>query len=154
MKHKVALNEHVIDIASPPSRLYPEIVKWGEGEWWPQGSFMKFVNLSGRREEGAVYLMKVCLPFGPGWYARITELKEDESVRRDFIDGMFAGYEVVSIEDAPGGSRLCYRMHYRVKGFFNRIIWSLIAQRLHNRNIRRILRALKNYLENEVEGNI
>lgn len=86
------------------------------------------------------------MPFGPSWNATVTKLT-DSSITRVFSDGMFEGGETVSVIRREGAVEVVYEMCYRIKGIFNRLMWRLIFNKLHDQNIEMILRNLKIYLE-------
>lgn len=141
------VNKHSIGIEADKNEIFKEIVLWGESAWWPKDSNMKFVNESGQAvSEGTDYSMKI-IPFGPSWRARVTKLEKDYSIRRDFLDGMFTGFETVSILEKGKGSEVVYEMFYRVNNIVNKILWPLALERIHNSNINKILVNLKNHLE-------
>ncbi|UCD15628.1 MAG: SRPBCC family protein [Candidatus Omnitrophota bacterium] len=141
------INQHVIEINAPKERVFKEIVLWGESIWWPKDSLMKFINLNEEIDVGTVYLQKVNLTFGPRWQAKITDIKDLCSVRRDFLDGMFCGYEVVEVRSDSRVCRVTYKMHYSLKGIFNKVMWRAAFEKLHNKNIKNILESLKEHLE-------
>ncbi|MFH1692266.1 MAG: hypothetical protein ABIC68_06875 [Candidatus Omnitrophota bacterium] len=141
------VNKHSIIVASSPSEAFVEIVRWGEASWWPKASLMSFKRQTqGEIREGTVYRQKVMLPFAPSWNAEVKKLT-DSSITRMFFDGMFEGCETVGMAARADGLEIVYEMHYRLKGVFNRLMWSLIFNKLHDQNIEMILRNLKEYLE-------
>lgn len=141
------INEHRIEIQASAKDVFGEVVLWGESKWWPKDSLMEFINLKPEIDVGTVYCQKVKLPFAPKWHVKITEIKELTHIRRDFLDGMFSGYESVGITPQGEYCRVTYKMDYTVRGFFNRVMWKTIFEKLHNQNITHILAHLKKYLE-------
>jgi len=148
-------NSHSTSIAingNLQEAVFRQIVLWGEAAWWPKHSLMKFMNLSheGRVQEGTVYLQKISFPFGPQWHSRVEELHTPVSVTRIFLDGILKGYERVSIVE-HGGQRIvvAYYMDATVS-WFNYLVWQALFKLLHDYNLRRILRALKEYMETYV----
>jgi len=141
------VNEHRITIEAPASKVFKEIVIWGESSWWPKRSFMKFTNLSSKIELGTIYLQKVLLPFAPCWHAQIVALEEPKYIKRAFLDGIFNGFEVVELAQDSGSCEVVYRMKYHLRGTVSTFMWKLIFRRLHNKNIVTILKNLKQYLE-------
>lgn len=149
----VKVNKHSIMIACQPQMAFEEIVCWGESFWWPKKSLMCFKRLTqGEVREGTVYRQRVLLPFGPSWKAKVVRLT-GSGITRAFSDGMFEGDETVSIAARADGLEVLYEMRYCLHGVFNRLMWRLIFNKLHDRNIEMILRNLKEYLErNRVRG--
>lgn len=136
-------------IASSPQEIFEELLIWGEANWWPKKSLMRFINLSGARKQSTVYLQKTKLPFGPAWHTR-NEIVDSQNLRlkRIFLDGMFDGFEELSVERLKdNASKAIYAFNYRIKGLINKIMWNLIFKRLHIKNIDLILSSLKRYLE-------
>ena len=136
-------------IVSSPQSIFEELLTWGESSWWPKKSLMQFKNLSGKREKSSVYLQKVRLPFGPSWHTR-NEIIDPENLRikRVFLDGMFDGFEELSVEKLQDNAfKAVYKFSYRIKGLINKIMWSLLFKRLHTKNIVLILGSLKRHLE-------
>lgn len=142
-------NLHRITIRAEKEAVFHEVVVWGQASWWPKRSLMKFINLSGPIEKGTKYLQKVMLPCGPSWHVQITGLVSMSSIRRDFLDGMFQGFETVSVCEVKDGVEVCYNMNYEIQGRLNRILWRLIFEKLHDRNIEAVLNNLKEFLENK-----
>lgn len=143
----VKINRHSIVIASGPQEAFKEIVRWGESSWWPEKSLMCFKRQTqGEVQEGALYRQQVMLPFAPSWNAKVEKLT-DSSITRVFSDGMFDGHETVAMAARANGLEVVYEMCYQVKGVFNRLMWRMIFNKLHDQNIEMILRNLKEYLE-------
>ena len=129
--------------------LVKEIFCWGEAGWWPKRSLMRFE----RKTEGPVavgtrYVQKVMLPFAPQWEAEVDGLRPS-GISRKFLGNMFDGHEDVHCRRLPEGFCVEYAMSYEVKGFLNRILWSLVFRRLHDKNIEDILNHLKKHLESQ-----
>jgi len=147
-------NYHARVIAGKIEELFPEIVSWGEAEWWPKDSLMSFSRkVSGPVVEGTEYIQKVKLPFGPSWRTVVSEIKNNESITRKFKEGFFEGCETVSIKPlCCHNVKIEYEMLFRIKGLINRILWKVIFRRLHDRNIEYILDNLKAYAEKAPQG--
>lgn len=108
---------------------------------------MRFVRLTERPvQKGTRYRQEVLIPFAPVWDVEIENIT-DTSVTRRFLNGMFKGFETVSIAVLRGTVEINYRMHYEVQGFLNRLLWQLFFQKLHDNNIEMILASLKEFLE-------
>ena len=148
----MSVNETIVQevvIASNPQAIFEELLIWGEASWWPKEALMRFINLSGKREEATVYLQKTKLPFGPAWHTR-NEIIDNQNlrIRRIFLDGMFDGFEELIVERLQENVfKAIYIFNYQVKGLINKVMWSLIFKRLHIKNINLILNSLKRYLE-------
>lgn len=142
------INRHGIRIHCDAARLQKEIIAWGEGAWWPKGSRMRFLRLTdGPVQKGTRYRQEVLLPFAPRWDAEVESMT-DAGIRRRFLNGMFEGFETVGFAPAlAGGFDVAYEMHYRVRGFLNRLFWPAAFEKMHDANIELILKNLKEYLE-------
>jgi uncharacterized membrane protein len=142
-------NDHGILINAPVERVRPEVIRWGEAPWWPKRSLMRFIRSgSGPVVEGTRYRQEVLLPFAPSWDVEVTAVT-DSGITRRFLNGMFRGQETVSVAAQPQGSKVDYRMSYRVPGVLNGLLWRLVFRRLHDRNIEQILKNLKAFAEGQ-----
>lgn len=141
-------NRHQVTIeALDEPSLVKEIICWGEAAWWPKRSLMKFEReTQGPVVVGTRYTQKVMLPLAPQWQAEVDALRPC-GISRKFLGGMFDGYEEVNCRRLPKGFCVEYVMHYEVKGIVNKILWPLVFQRLHDKNIEDILDHLKKHLE-------
>jgi len=138
-----------ITIKAAPEIIFKELLIWGEGAWWPRRSLMKFVNLSGGADEKTLYLQKVKFPLGPSWHVR-NEVVDMANlyVKRVFLDGMFCGFEELSVSlEEEGCYRAIHSFCYEVKGLFNRLMWKILFKKLHKKNIDLIFKSLKKHLE-------
>ena len=140
-------NKHSILVHCLFQEAYPEIVLWGEASWWPKGSLMRFVRKdSGPVAMGTRYRQQVLLPFAPAWDVEVGGL-DAGSITRQLLNGMFSGSETISLEPAGPEIEIRYVMRYQINGVINKVMWPLVFERLHNRNIEEILSNLKKYLE-------
>jgi hypothetical protein len=129
--------------------IFKELVKWGESLWWPQGSLMSFKNLTQEIKEGTIYLQKVKLPFGPSWHTR-NEVIDDKNfyIKRVFLDGIFSqGYEEIYLKEENNLKKVIYTFSVSPHGVLNKILWRLVFRKLHIKNLKKILNALKIYKE-------
>ena len=150
IKTKEKLNHHFILIEAPCELVASEIISWGEALWWPKKSFMMFTRLTpGEIKLGTKYRQKVLLPLGPAWEAEITRLIPGKEIERTFLNGIFQGKETISLEQRYNGIKVDYLMRYQVVGILNKILWQLIFQKMHDRNIETILKALQEYMTNQ-----
>ncbi len=139
-------NHHFIFIEEPIGIVWPEVVLWGESTWWPKACQMKFRRLStGEIQVGTKFEMRVTAPFTKPWQAEVIRLIPDVVIERAFLDGMFIGKEYVLVEPRSNGTRVDYVMEFKLNGFLNQILWPIIFERLHNKNIQMILQALKEF---------
>jgi hypothetical protein len=142
------VNHHSIAIKAPAARVFRELLIWGESEWWPADSPMRYTRLTdGEVGVGTRYHQKVHVPFGPEWDVEVVSVSLDESVCRKFLNGMFKGIEKVCI--VPNG-RTCvahFIMDFEVSGAWNRLLWALVFRRKHDENIKKILNAMKGHIE-------
>ena len=140
-------NKHSIVVHCHSNEAYAQIILWGEAGWWPKNSLMRFLRSgTGQVSEGTCYRQEVLLPFAPSWDVEVEKIG-DKSITRRFLNGMFSGSETISVESAKDAVVISYVMNYKINGFFNKILWPLVFEHLHNRNIEEILFSLKSYLE-------
>ena len=150
---KKSLNHHFVLIEATEELIAPEIILWGEASWWPQRSTMKFIRLTqGEIKIGTRYQQKVLLPLGPHWEVEVSNMIPGKLVERTFLNGIFRGKETIIIEERYDGMKVDYRMEYEILVMFNKILWSLHFQKLHDKNIKMILKALKDYVEKKKDG--
>lgn len=137
-------------ISSRAELIFQELLSWGEAKWWPKSSLMRFVNLSGKVQEGTVYLQRVKLPFGPKWHTRNEAVDNDNFyIKRVFLDGLFDGFEelkILQLEEKK--CKVLYSFNFKVRGVVNRLMWKISFRQAHISNIDKILYSLKSYLEN------
>ena len=147
-KIKEKVNHHFILIEEVPLDVVgQEIILWGEASWWPKKSLMKFTRLTkGEISVGTRYDQKVLLPFAPKWNVEITKIIPGREIERTFLNGMFQGKESVQLEERYNGIKVSYSMHYQIQGWFNNMMWHLVFQKLHDKNINMILSALQDYI--------
>lgn len=147
---KPKLNHHFIFIEASADLIAPEIILWGEAQWWPKNSSMKFTRLTpGEIHVGTKYRQEVLLPLAPRWEVEVTRLVPGKAIERTFVNGMFKGKETVSLEERYNGTKVEYAMHYEIVGILNPILWQLFFQKLHDQNIERILKSLRDYVTSE-----
>lgn len=146
-------NKHSIFVHCHLEEAYAQIILWGEAGWWPKNSLMRFVRCKNPSVivRGTRYRQEVLLPFAPSWDVEVEKI-DDKSITRRFLNGMFAGRETVSLVSLKDGINVFYVMNYKINGLFNKIMWPLVFERLHNRNIEAILENLKKYLEEKEVG--
>lgn len=144
------INFHQMFIQASPQDVFPHIVSWGESSWWPPKSNMRVKRIKGDEiKAGTLLRYEVSPPFGPAWEVEVAEIKDNQFIKRTFLNGMFRGGEQISVRPENDGSKVEFLMEYEVPEKIDRFFWRLFAQRLHDKNIQLILRTLKNYLENE-----
>lgn len=148
MKNKEVIRQEIV-IASEPEGVFKELLVWGQSSWWPKGSLMKFINLTGKIDVDTMYLQKVKIPFGPKWNTRNKVVDKNRMyIKREFLNGMFEGFEELWV--IPSESGVCkasYSFNYKVRGVLNRIIWDSFFKQLHIKNIDSIFKSMKEYLE-------
>lgn len=151
---EVIIQDVLID--SRAELIFQELISWGEAKWWPKSSLMRFVNLSGKVQEGTVYLQIVRLPFGPKWHTRNEAVDNDNFyIKRVFLDGIFSGFEELKILQLE--EKKCkilysfnYSFNFKVRGVVNRLMWKIFFRQAHISNIDKILYFLKSYLEGKL----
>ena len=129
--------------------IFRELIRWGQAEWWPKRSLMNIENLDGPIDVGTRYRQQVKIPFGPHWCTvnKVID-KKNMYIRRDFLGGMFDGFEELSVvPDEDGNGDVAYTFAAEVKGGVNKFLWQKAAKKMHTENINIILKTLKEYLE-------
>ncbi len=147
-KTKEKVNHHFVLIEEVPLAMVgQEIILWGEASWWPKKSLMKFTRLTrGEIAVGTRYEQKVLLPFAPHWEVEVTKIIPGKEIERTFLNGMFQGNESVQLEERYNGIKVSYSMQFQIQGWFNNVMWYLVFQKLHDKNIIMILTALHDYI--------
>ena len=148
------LNHHFILVDAAKELVAPQAILWGEALWWPKNSSMKFTRLTpGDIRVGTRYRQEVLLPFAPSWEVEVTGLITDHEIERTFLNGIFKGKETVSVQECSNVTKVDYRLQYQLRGFINTILWPMVFARMHDQNIKMILKALQEYIMNkEVKG--
>jgi len=142
------INHHSIQVTAPADAIFRELLVWGESEWWPEDTPMRYTRLTGGDVGvGTRYHQKVHVPFGPEWDVEVVSVVEGESVTRKFLNGMFSGTEKVYITKAGANNEAHFHMDFEVVGAVNRLLWDKVFRGKHDENIVKILAALKGYLE-------
>jgi uncharacterized membrane protein len=144
------INHHSIIVKAPVREVFGEILLWGEAAWWPQESPMRYTRITPGEDikAGCRYRQKVHMPFGPEWDVEVISVTEGREVSRRFLNGMFEGVDRVYI--IPVDRESCevhFLMDFKVVGTINRIVWDLLFRAMHDKNIKRILLALKSHVE-------
>ncbi|MFA5060595.1 MAG: SRPBCC family protein [Candidatus Omnitrophota bacterium] len=147
-RSKLELNHHSIFISAPIDAVGAQIVLWGEASWWPKRCSMKFIPEDGGEiKVGKKFKQKVLFPSAPSWTVCVTRLILNREIERTFLDGIFSGKETVTTKNVAQGTQVDYVMDFKINGSFNQVLWRIIFRRLHDRNIKLILRSLKDFME-------
>ena len=143
------VNHHSVIIKASQEKIYKEVLYWGESDWWPKESPMRYTRLSGGSGAalGARFHQKVHVPFGPGWEVEVISATPHREVSWRFLQGMFTGVYRVYIIPDEDACELHFMMDYEIAGLFNRLVWRFISLGQHDRNIKLILNSLKDYVE-------
>lgn len=142
-------NHHSIFIQAPPAMVFPHIVLWGESSWWPPQSNMRVKRVKGDKiVKGTQLRYEISPPWGPAWDVEITAVEDNQAISRSFLNGMFRGWERISVRPEKDGSLVEFFMEYEIPKKIDRFFWRIIAGKLHDKNIELILRTLKDFLEN------
>ncbi len=149
--NKEKLNHHFVLVEAPEELVAQEILVWGEASWWPPRCQMRFRKLtSGEIEIGTLYEQKLNMAMVKPWSCRVTKLSPGKEIERTFLGGLLVGRENVSVESRYNGTKVDYNLYYQVPGLVDKIIWKIFFRRMHDKNIRMILAALKSHCEAKV----
>ncbi len=142
-------NKHEVVIDTKDRQeVFRQIVLWGEANWWPKNCLMKFIRLGNDKiQKGTMYRQKVLLPFAPSWLTFVTDIIENTSISRKYLEGLLSGQETVSIMPLNDKLKVEYNLNYKISGRINAILWRACFRAMHDKNIRLILNNLKSYLE-------
>jgi len=142
-------NSQVIEVATNDmARIFKEIVLWGEALWWPKQCMMKFIRLDEIPvQRGTRYMQKIQFPCAPSWTSVVTDIENNKSITRKFLDSFLDGYEQISITPKQDAVAVTYCLQYALRGRLYPVLWKLGLQGLHNRNITLILNSLKKHIE-------
>lgn len=141
-RHEIVINTY------DPKKVFDQIVLWGEASWWPKRCMMRFVRIgTSPIQKGTMYHQVVRLPWGPRWLSLVTEIIDNTSISRKYFESFIVGDEIVHIIALEHSIKVEYLLTYSIKGSFNRMLWRLCLERMHDHNIRLILHNLKNYIE-------
>jgi len=142
------INHHSIHIKATASEAFKQLVIWGESDWWPADTPMRYTRLTpGEVGVGTRYHQKVHVPFGPEWDVEVVSLSPDREVSRKFLNGMFTGFERVYIIPGRDACEVHFLMDFEVSGGKDGFLWKHLFRKKHDENIKKILLALKGYLE-------
>ena len=143
------VNHHSVIIRAPQEKIFREMLSWGESEWWPKESPMRYTRLMGGSGTvpGTRFRQKVHVPFGPGWEVEVISATPHREVSWQFIEGMFTGVYRVYIIPGEDVCELHFLMDYEIAGPINRMVWRFFSLGQHDRNIMLILNSLKDYAE-------
>jgi hypothetical protein len=144
------INSHAIIINADIEKVFQQALLWGEAEWWPKECLMRYTRINDEKGEGVIqvgsrYHQKVLLPFAPEWDVEIVSITPNKEVKRRFINGIFSGTDSVILEPVKDGIEVKALMDFEVNGYFNKLAWRYVFERMHNENVEKILRAMKGY---------
>jgi len=140
-------NRHSIFIEASAAEIFPQILLWGEANWWPEKSQMRFIKeTSGDINVGTRYIQKVLLPFAPQWEVEVDCIVSNQKVGRKFLNGIFNGREYVELEPTAIGTKVNYVMNFEINGSVHKVLWNLFFRKLHDRNLTMILSSLKDFI--------
>ena len=141
-RHEVIINTH------DQKKVFDQIVLWGEASWWPKRCMMRFIRIgTSPIQKGTMYHQVVTLPLGPRWLSLVTEIIDNTSIARKYFESFIEGDETVRMRALGRSMKVEYLLTYRITGSFNRMLWKLCLERVHDYNIKLILNNLKNYVE-------
>lgn len=140
------LNSHTVIINVDIEKVFKQALLWGEAEWWPKDSLMRYTRITdGDIQVGARYHQKVLLPFAPEWDVEVVSITPNKEVTRKFLNGIFSGTDSVILEPKKEGVEVKAVMDFDVNGYFNKLAWRFVFERMHDENLEKILKAMKGY---------
>ncbi|MEK6681313.1 MAG: hypothetical protein AABY79_05035 [Nitrospirota bacterium] len=168
------INSHTVIINVDIEKVFKQALLWGEAEWWPKDSLMRYKRINnspspyssprggeeikiipsplwgegkgeGVVQVGARYHQKVLLPFAPEWDVEVVSITPNKEVTRKFLNGIFSGTDSVILEPKKEGVEVKTVMDFDVNGYFNKLAWRFVFERMHDENLEKILKAMKGY---------
>ncbi len=103
------------------------------------------VGSEGVVQSGTRYHQKVLLPFAPEWDVEIVSITPNRELKRRFLNGIFSGTDSVILEPVKDGIEVKAVMDFDVNGYFNKLAWRFVFEKMHDENVEKILRAMKEY---------
>ncbi len=144
------INSHTVIINAYIDKIFKQALLWGEAEWWPKECLMRYTRITGGDiRVGTRYHQKVSLPFAPEWDVEIVSITQNREIKRRFLNGIFSGTDSVILEPVKGGIEVKAVMDFDVNGYFNKLAWRFIFKRMHDENLEKILKAMKEYFYKE-----
>ncbi|MBI5191432.1 MAG: hypothetical protein HZA22_12290 [Nitrospirae bacterium] len=143
---------HSIRVRASAKEIYPMLLEWGMGDWWPEGSRLRCVGFSQAREVvGTRYRCGISGLLGFSWDAEVVSSSAGREISRK-LSGALEGVERLYL--IPGRDT-CevhvlsdFRLGSGVKGF----IWNLALARAHESAVRDALAALRWRIEGTEDG--
>jgi len=145
------LNKHELFIETEDyKRIFDQLVLWGEAPWWPVNCLMRFRRIGNEPvRKGTMYHQQVRVPFGPRWLSVVSDIDDNRSISRKYLDSFIDGEEVARVITVNGGAKVEYELSYSIKGFFYQCAWERCLCSLHDANIQKVLGHLKTYIEKQ-----
>lgn len=138
---------HFLFVEVPIAVVAEEIIRWGEASWWPKKCLMQYKReTEGPVKVGTRYRLRIRKPLTPTWIVEVTRFIPNELIERTFKNGMFAGYELIRVEERANGTRIDYELHFRIRGLLNKILWPMLYRKQHDGDLEMIMSSLKEHL--------
>ena len=75
----------------------------------------------------------------------VVSITPNKEVTRKFLNGIFSGTDSVILEPKKEGVEVKTVMDFDVNGYFNKLAWRFVFERMHDENLEKILKAMKGY---------
>ena len=143
------LRHHQFIFIEAPIDIVAELaLEWGNSLWWPTDSQMKFVPIQTHPLEiGKQYRLEIKTPLKLGAQLEITQYTPRQFVQHTFCAGALIGQQQIALEERSNGTRLDYKIEYRVRGIINIVAWILYYEKKFQSGLGIILETIKNYSE-------
>ncbi len=119
----------------------------GKAQWWPGVQIRPRGEIGPDLVGGVVDMVVRRLP-GATSTLRIVEVREDEMVRNEYIDGPILGVGTLTLTPVDGKTRASYRWQIRPHARLLRLFVRLVP-RMHRRFMRTYFEGLRGYVERE-----
>jgi uncharacterized protein YndB with AHSA1/START domain len=141
------VDETLID--ADPATIYTAVgdLVRGKAQWWP-GVEIRPRGEIGPGLVGGVFDMAVRRLPGGRSTLRIVEVRENQMIRNEYIDGPVLGMGTLTLTPVDGKTRASYRYHVRPRARLLRL-FARLHPRVHRRYMRTYFAGLRGYVERE-----
>jgi uncharacterized protein YndB with AHSA1/START domain len=140
------VDEALID--ANPATVYAAVgdLSRGKAQWWP-GVEIKPQGEIGPDLVGGVFAMVVRRLPGRSTL-RIIEVRENEMIRNEYVDGPVLGVGTLTLTPVDGKTRASYRYRVRPQARLLRLV-PRVHRRVHRRFMRTYFDGLRRYVERQ-----